>query len=1385
MSFRHNLSPLQATAASLYHRSPPSPSRPVYPLFSSVILRYHRNYTSLSSFSSFGVSTSSSVVVPFSSSSPLLTIHSLNTFVASDKGVHKNNSSVHQYPSRTSTRSFSTTSVLSPTISAEEGISSSSSSSSSTFSSRFHKKYKDSPIGIVETITGDTVIVKGLSRATPHSLILFQNGALGLTIDIRKDSSLKIVLVTGNVLPRETAIVITNHETHYTKESIAATVTSSPPLFTTPLSLPVNEAILGRIIDPLGQPLDGQGSYVVSSAASAAASNPSDETDSSFSVTRNKQRLQSVFQSQVPSIIERERAYSTISTGIKAWDSFTPLLRGQTTVLYGEKGIGKTHTVLDIMEHIAKLNDIYYRLHNEESVTVPTVENPSTSSLLPLPSNFPIYMVYVAIGTPINILKDIVRKFQQILPMYNPDNPLNRYRNILRYVTIVAAPSNSHIGAQYLAPFTGTAIGEYFRNQGKHALVIYDDLSTHFTVSRRISGMDWNRTIATPTLHAQLFERHAQLKRSTNNNSFNGTNGEKEKEGLDREGGGSLTGIAIIDNLPPSTSTIQASPDTGKTREFITNLCSLADNVVELTTEGFRSGALFPINFATMGVHPAHIAQGSVLRYYINRMRETLVDLREIARGASAAASLGVESENDQADVLLDMHAKTRALLNPTHNLLRAVVETASTATATSLSPSSSAPSSGPSTIGSSLPSSAPLSPEQITKLGIEGLTFPVVGPGQRHSNNSDDNSNTSTDDNSNTDGGGINPKLKTIVSLTGTDRSSSTLVIKGILSSSSSSTSSSIITKSTNGRTDGSSSKVSTTVGSNPKARSFSTVPFDKNNNNNIKEEDNISTSNTTVSSSESNNNNSKYSSLINRMDPSQLKTYYAVAQRRQKKTVSAQMAAAASGGGSINLPPKQSAAEAYFSSGQIPEEMIKVQNTTKIKETKLSTVQSPDSTDSNRPSSPSTTIHSSFSRRPTGFTGIYGNRINSTTTTNKNTNDTSSNISATSTTNSRSYSVWLPCRRYMSSLTTNTPSEDPEKDHKNHNNSPTMVSSEGIMEKSFRLPTHRRLPMQTFADVCPPISRVSDEPLPSISSSSSNVSLPIYSTVLSDQAGITPRLAPLWDEAPYKGDTGRLLCTLFILVHGYVQYVPLHRIYEYEAGVYNLLASLPVSSSKVVAFPTQHLPLASYTLGYPTLLDAAMNTIIASSAISKPYIDIGTRLREATQTFIRQSSELTTTEEKLRIEQKEKIWRQEQELKKSSKLSKSSGSSWFSTFFGGSTRNNPPVVSKDSEETLSSTESRKSNVNDNISIPASPVNTEVSTLSSFTVSDLLSSYDRSLLGYVRLDISVIERTVSMEEVYSLVEYELQQMEPIWAIMHIVVAEYTRKFTEPPSTNK
>ena len=382
--------------------------------------------------------------------------------------------------------------------------------------------------------TGDGIArVEGLHSAMTNELLEFQGGLLGvaLNLDVRE---------IGVVLLGDGSEIEEGQPVRRTGEV---------------LSVPVGDGYLGRVVNPLGEPIDGMGEIA----------------------TEGRRALEL----QAPNVIMRQPVKESLRTGIKAIDAMTAIGRGQRQLIIGDRQTGKTAVCLDT---------ILAQKENWES------GDPSKQ----------VRCIYVAIG-------------QKGSTIAGVKGALEEY-GAMEYTTIVASPASDNAGFKYLAPYTGSAIGQHWMYQGKHVLIIFDDLSKQAEAYRAVSLL-----LRRPPgreaypgdvfyLHSRLLERCAKLS--------------------DELGGGSMTGLPIIETKANDVSAY-----------IPTNVISITDGQCFLESDLFNSGVRPAINVGISVSRVGGSAQPKAMRKVAGRLRLDLAQFRELEAFAAFGSDLDAASK--------------------------------------------------------------------------------------------------------------------------------------------------------------------------------------------------------------------------------------------------------------------------------------------------------------------------------------------------------------------------------------------------------------------------------------------------------------------------------------------------------------------------------------------------------------------------------------------------------------------------------------------------------------------------------------------------------------------------------------------------------------------
>ena len=387
-------------------------------------------------------------------------------------------------------------------------------------------------IGIV-TECGDGIArVEGLPSAMANELLEFENGVRGiaLNLDIRE---------IGVVILGEFNEIEEGQQVRRTGEV---------------LSVPVGDSFLGRVVGPLGEPLDGKG--------------PIEDT------------TERPLETQAPSVVERQPVKEPLQTGIKAIDAMTAIGRGQRQLIIGDRQTGKTAIAIDA---------IINQKANWDS------GDPARQ----------VRCVYVAVGQKGSTIASVRQSLEEA--------------GSLEYTTIVAAPASDPSGYKYIAPYTGSAIAQNWMYQGKHALIVFDDLSKQAEAYRAISLL-----LRRPPgreaypgdvfyLHSRLLERCAKLS--------------------DELGGGSLTGLPIVETKANDISAY-----------IPTNVISITDGQIFLETDLFNAGVRPAINVGRSVSRVGGNAQVKAMKSVAGNLRLALSQYRDLEAFAAFASDLDAAS---------------------------------------------------------------------------------------------------------------------------------------------------------------------------------------------------------------------------------------------------------------------------------------------------------------------------------------------------------------------------------------------------------------------------------------------------------------------------------------------------------------------------------------------------------------------------------------------------------------------------------------------------------------------------------------------------------------------------------------------------------------------
>ena len=382
-----------------------------------------------------------------------------------------------------------------------------------------------SEVGEVIEVGDGVARVSGLENVMSSELVELQNNVFGMALNLEEDN-------VGIVLFGETRLV---------KEGDIAKRTGRV------VEVPVGEAMLGRVVNPLGQPLDGKGPI-----------------NSKDTLPIERKAL---------GVMARQPVTEPLQTGIKAVDSMIPIGRGQRELIIGDRQTGKTAVAID-----AIINQAY--THKTDA---------------------PVYCIYVAIGQKASTVAALVQELEE--------------NGAMEYTTVVAANASDPAPMQYISPYSGSAMGEYFRDNGKHALIVFDDLSKQAVAYRQMS-LVLRRPPGREAFPGDVFYLHSRLL-------------ERASKLSDDLGGGSLTALPIIETQEGDVSAY-----------IPTNVISITDGQIYLETNIFNSGIRPAIDVGLSVSRVGGNAQIKAMKSVAGTLRLDLAQFRELEAFAKFGSDL-------------------------------------------------------------------------------------------------------------------------------------------------------------------------------------------------------------------------------------------------------------------------------------------------------------------------------------------------------------------------------------------------------------------------------------------------------------------------------------------------------------------------------------------------------------------------------------------------------------------------------------------------------------------------------------------------------------------------------------------------------------------------
>jgi F-type H+-transporting ATPase subunit alpha len=401
-------------------------------------------------------------------------------------------------------------------------------------------------IDVAETGTvlsvGDGIArVYGLERVMAGELVELPGGLSGLVLNLEEDNV--GIAVMG--------------ETHHIKEGDTVRRTGRI------IEVPVGEALVGRVVDALGNPVDGKGAIEA----------------------KESRRVEL----KAPGIVKRKSVHEPLQTGIKAIDAMTPIGRGQRELIIGDRQTGKTAIAID------------------------TIINQRDTD---------VFCIYVATGQKQSTVAQVVDKLSQ--------------HGAMDYTIVVSATASEPAPLQFISPYTGCTIGEWFRDNGKHALIIYDDLSKQAVAYRQLSLL-LRRPPGREAYPGDVFYLHSRLL-------------ERAAKMNDEEGGGSLTALPIIET------------QAGDVSAYIpTNVISITDGQIFLETDLFNAGVRPAVNVGISVSRVGGAAQTKAMKRVAGTLKLNLAQYREMA----AFAQFGSDLDKATQEQLANGERQTEMLKQP------------------------------------------------------------------------------------------------------------------------------------------------------------------------------------------------------------------------------------------------------------------------------------------------------------------------------------------------------------------------------------------------------------------------------------------------------------------------------------------------------------------------------------------------------------------------------------------------------------------------------------------------------------------------------------------------------------------------------------------------
>jgi len=397
----------------------------------------------------------------------------------------------------------------------------------------FDAEAEVSEVGTVLSVGDGIARIYGLDNVQAGEMVEFDNGTKGMALNLEADN-VGVVIFGSDAEIRE-----------------GSTVKRTGTI----VDVPIGKALLGRVVDALGNPIDGKG--------------PIETTE------------RSRVEVKAPGIIPRKSVHEPVQTGLKALDALVPIGRGQRELIIGDRQTGKTAVALDTFI-------------NQKNINAAGKESEK------------LYCIYVAIGQKRSTVAQIVRALEE--------------NGAMEYSIVVAATASEPAPLQFLAPYTGCAMGEYFRDNGMHAVIVYDDLSKQAVAYRQMSLL-LRRPPGREAYPGDVFYLHSRLL-------------ERAAKMNDDNGGGSLTALPVIET------------QAGDVSAYIpTNVISITDGQIFLETDLFYQGVRPAINVGLSVSRVGSAAQTKAMKKVAGSIKLELAQYREMAAFAQFGSDLDASTQ--------------------------------------------------------------------------------------------------------------------------------------------------------------------------------------------------------------------------------------------------------------------------------------------------------------------------------------------------------------------------------------------------------------------------------------------------------------------------------------------------------------------------------------------------------------------------------------------------------------------------------------------------------------------------------------------------------------------------------------------------------------------